>query len=191
MVCQYNLLVLTKLSYLKIFDFVLSLIYLLTSPRQETVGADKVFFRSFGRFTLVGNHTSPSIHKYLYQPITQDAREQMNRRNAQWLSSKAREMSNLDYLITEGSLVSPSHTTTSPWQKSKETLISMEHGTYIPVETSGPEKHPGSGEEEEDDEESMDWWTKYFASIDTMIEVRNSSSPSQFNLILSRYLETN
>ena len=88
------------------------------------------------------------------------------------LSSKAREMSNLDYLITESSLMSPSHTTSSTWHKSKETLISMEHGTYIPVEASGPEKHPASGEEEEDDEESNDWWTKYFASIDTMIEVR-------------------
>ena len=26
--------------------------------------------RHFGRFTLVGNHTSPSIHKYLYHPVT-------------------------------------------------------------------------------------------------------------------------
>ena len=26
-------------------------------------------------------------------------------------------------------------------------------------------------DEEEDDEESMDWWTKYHASLDTMIEV--------------------
>ena len=24
----------------------------------------------------------------------------------------------------------------------------------------------------DDDEESMDWWTKYFASVDNMIEVR-------------------
>ena len=24
----------------------------------------------------------------------------------------------------------------------------------------------------DDDEESMDWWTKYFASVDAMIEVR-------------------
>ena len=26
-------------------------------------------------------------------------------------------------------------------------------------------------EEVDDDEESMDWWTKYFASVDAMIEV--------------------
>ena len=136
------------------------------------IDVDNIIFRSFGRFTLVGNHTSPSIHKYLYQPVTQDTREQINRRNAQALASQAREMSNLDYLISEGSLMSPSTTTTSsPWHKSKETLISMEHGTYIPVETSVAEKHPAPGEEEEDDEESMDWWTKYHASLDTMIEV--------------------
>ena len=27
-----------------------------------------------------------------------------------------------------------------------------------------------------DDEESMDWWTKYFASVDAMIEVRKTTS---------------
>jgi len=34
---------------------------------------------------------------------------------------------------------------------------------------------PPLGEEvtgPDDDEESMDWWTKYFASVDNMIEVR-------------------
>ena len=46
-------------------------------------------------------------------------------------------------------------------------------GTYIAVDTV-PEKAPGT-DNEDDDEECMDWWTKYFASIDTMIEVINSS----------------
>ena len=30
---------------------------------------------------------------------------------------------------------------------------------------------PAVADDAEEDEESMDWWTKYFASIDTMIEV--------------------
>ena len=30
---------------------------------------------------------------------------------------------------------------------------------------------PSVTDDAEEDEESMDWWTKYFASIDTMIEV--------------------
>ena len=124
----------------------------------------KTLFRSFGRFTLVGNHTSPSIHKYLSQPVTQDIREERERRNAQALARQAQEMNHFDCLISEGG------SNTSQWHKSKETLISMEHGTYIPVETSVPDKPPPSADEE-DDEESMDWWTKYFASLDTMIEV--------------------
>ena len=132
-----------------------------------------VLSRSFGRFTLVGNHTSQSIHKYLYQPVTQDMREEINRRKAGELAMRAREMSTFDCLITDGAAHSP---TSSPWNKSKETLISMEHGTYIPMETSNPDKHATTGGDEEDDEESMDWWTKYFASLDTMIEVSESIS---------------
>ena len=112
----------------------------------------------------MGNHTSPSIHKYLYQPVTQDIREERERKNAQALARQAQEMNHFDCLISEGG------SNTSQWHKSKETLISMEHGTYIPVETSVPDKPPPSADEE-DDEESMDWWTKYFASLDTMIEV--------------------
>ena len=57
----------------------------------------------------------------------------------------------------------------APWTKSKETLISMEHGTYIAVE-SVPDKTP-TGDNDDDDEECMDWWTKYHASLDNMIEV--------------------
>ena len=43
---------------------------------------------------------------------------------------------------------------------------------------------PAATDDAEEDEESMDWWTKYFASIDTMIEVSSSirglSIPSAF-----------
>ena len=40
-------------------------------------------------------------------------------------------------------------------------------------ESSGKKSSPKHDvvEEAEDDEESMDWWTKYFASVDAMIEV--------------------
>ena len=42
-------------------------------------------------------------------------------------------------------------------------------------ETGSRKPNSHSGEEvtgPDDDEESMDWWTKYFASVDNMIEVR-------------------
>ena len=44
-------------------------------------------------------------------------------------------------------------------------------GTYIPADTSMVKGPAVPQDDEEDDEESMDWWTKYFASLDTMIEV--------------------
>ena len=45
-------------------------------------------------------------------------------------------------------------------------------GTYIPADATvvkGQVVPPD--DDDEDDEESMDWWTKYHASLDTMIEV--------------------
>ena len=94
--------------------------------------------RSFGRFTLVGTHTAPSIHKFLYQPGE------------------------------PGGRVRQLHT-------SKETLVSLELGTWVPGEQGVGQ---GAGHEEaEEDEESRDWWTKYHASLDTMIEVTTISSP--------------
>ena len=39
---------------------------------------------------------------------------------------------------------------------------------------------PAATDDAEEDEESMDWWTKYFASIDTMIEVSSSMRGWQF-----------
>ena len=91
---------------------------------------------------------------------------------AQQLTQES-HFSNLDYFITSETGSSPA---TSPWRKSKETLISMEHGTYIAVEPglAGPGEKVAGGDQEEEDEECMDWWTKYHASLDTMIEVRQS-----------------
>ena len=138
--------------------------------------------RSFGRFTLVGNHTSPSIHKYLYHPVTQEMREDMNRRRAQSLVRTQAHTApvdatynNFDFFISsETNGTSPA---SSPWHKSKETLISMDHGTYIAVDNL-PDKVPGNkDDDEEEDEDCMDWWTKYHASLDNMIEVGMQNIP--------------
>lgn len=51
-----------------------------------------------------------------------------------------------------------------------------------------PKKKPVQEQTEDldDDEESMDWWTKYFASVDAMIEVKegNVTWSSYANVIL-------
>ena len=44
---------------------------------------------------------------------------------------------------------------------------------------------PAVTDDAEEDEESMDWWTKYFASIDTMIEVSLMKENKAFSCLLS------
>jgi hypothetical protein len=72
-------------------------------------------------------------------------------------------------------------------RSSTEPSCSPFQGAYRPL---SPKKEGGAGEPgEEEDEESMDWWTKYFASIDTMIEVNNNLSgvnnDLEFSFVLS------
>ena len=55
-----------------------------------------------------------------------------------------------------------------------ENLASGKGGPPQIKESSGKKSSPKHDivEDADDDEESMDWWTKYFASVDAMIEVR-------------------
>ena len=54
-------------------------------------------------------------------------------------------------------------------------------GVYLPVSPKKGGEGASEGVGEEEDEESMDWWTKYFASIDTMIEVSTHSQTAKNN----------
>ena len=60
----------------------------------------------------------------------------------------------------------------------KEGLAGGKGSPLAIKESSGKKSSPKHDivEEVDDDEESMDWWTKYFASVDAMIEVYCSSS---------------
>ena len=57
-----------------------------------------------------------------------------------------------------------------------ENLASGKGGPPQIKESSGKKSSPKHDvvEDMDDDEESMDWWTKYFASVDAMIEVKFS-----------------
>ena len=57
----------------------------------------------------------------------------------------------------EGGKPGESHNITSPGPSKKTKETSANTANDEPLD---------------DDEEAMDWWTKYFASVDTMIEVR-------------------
>ncbi|XP_024408780.2 otoferlin isoform X4 [Desmodus rotundus] len=125
--------------------------------------------RAFGRYTLVGSHAVNSLRRFIYRP--------------------------------------PDHSSTN-WNTTGEVVVSMEpevpvkkletmvkldatSDAVIKVDVADEEKEKkkkkkkGSSEEPEEDEpdESMlDWWSKYFASIDTMKEQLRQQDTSGMDL---------
>lgn len=125
--------------------------------------------RSFGRYTLVGTHTINSIHKYIYAFQTAKEREAEERRKSalnrleledemDFGMGETRihietEKENCPLLFRDTPLLYGTNSSSKKCVK-----IDMKASKYVP-------------EEEQDDEESSkDWWTKYFASVDMIIE---------------------
>ena len=57
----------------------------------------------------------------------------------------------------------------------KETVISLDYGTYTPTspakkDVSLKDIKDANDDDDYDDEDAMDWWSKYFASVDLMIK---------------------
>uniref|UniRef100_A0A8C7F4K3 Otoferlin n=1 Tax=Oncorhynchus kisutch TaxID=8019 RepID=A0A8C7F4K3_ONCKI len=102
--------------------------------------------RAFGRYTLVGNHAVTTLRKFIY-----------------------RAADNLCPL-TEEIIVNYEP---EPTIKKMETMVKLDSD-----EKGGKKKKRKKGgdevEEEEFDESMLDWWSKYFASIETLMEVRPS-----------------
>lgn len=130
--------------------------------------------RSFGRYTLVGTHMINSIHKYMYNPLTKREREAEERRKFNQLNTN--EHSPL--LQQHSPILNPDSDNSK--EKSpllpKDFSISVTYGgtqqtNKTKTDTATSKKRKPSFDEEEDDEEgSKDWWTKYFASIERMID---------------------
>ncbi|XP_059174098.1 otoferlin-like isoform X2 [Physella acuta] len=128
--------------------------------------------RSFGRFTLVGTHVISNLHKFMYVPTTTHAKNTLQ---------KIFALKGLDEVkvIQSGSPVST---------KSEDVTINMDENLplitrdqYITINTGPSTKDEKTAEnkkkkakkktveEDEPDMEALDWWSKYFASVETMI----------------------
>lgn len=130
--------------------------------------------RSFGRYTLVGTHMINSIHKYMYKPLTRREREVEERRKFNQLNTNEHSplLQQHSPILNLDSELSKEKSPLLP----KDFSISVTYGgtqqiSKIKNDTAVPKKRKASFDEEEDDEEgSKDWWTKYFASIERMID---------------------
>ncbi|XP_062344346.1 otoferlin isoform X3 [Cinclus cinclus] len=115
--------------------------------------------RAFGRYTLVGSHTVSSLRKFIYRPPD---------KKAQHWNMAGEIVVNMEPEVPI---------------KKMETMVKLEANSdaVVKVDVTEEEKEKkkkkkkggGGGEEpdeEEPDESMLDWWSKYFASIETMKE---------------------
>ncbi|XP_076874077.1 otoferlin isoform X7 [Brachyhypopomus gauderio] len=114
--------------------------------------------RAFGRYTLVGSHAVTSLRKFIYIPP----------------DKKAKDWANAGDIVVN---VDPDTNV-----KKMETVVKLEATSDAVVkidvneddkdkERKKKKKKKGEDPEDEEPDESMlDWWSKYFVSIETMME---------------------
>ncbi|KAL7873041.1 hypothetical protein AOLI_G00121120 [Acnodon oligacanthus] len=115
--------------------------------------------RAFGRYTLVGSHAVTSLRKFIYRPADKTVNN--------W--------STMEEIVI--------HTEPEPAVKKMETVVKLDSASDAVVKVDMPDdEKDGKGkkkrkkggediEEEELDESMLDWWSKYFASIETLMEI--------------------
>uniref|UniRef100_A0A672USL7 Otoferlin n=1 Tax=Strigops habroptila TaxID=2489341 RepID=A0A672USL7_STRHB len=130
--------------------------------------------RAFGRYTLVGSHAVSSLRKFIYRPPDKKAQH--------WNMTVVRTMFAHRSRPTGEIVVNMEPEVPI---KKMETMVKLEANSdaVVKVDVSEEEKErkkkkkKGGGgggeevEEEEPDDSMLDWWSKYFASIETMKEV--------------------
>ncbi|XP_032526397.2 otoferlin-like [Danaus plexippus] len=130
--------------------------------------------RSFGRITLVGTHTINSIHKYIYTPMSKREREIEERKKS------IIELQNVDLrtnrIIQDDAYAVETERENCPLLVREGRSMTYGSGIKMPMRKKilprdVSKKRKGSNDSALDDDESnKDWWTKYFASVETMIE---------------------
>ncbi|XP_069584569.1 otoferlin isoform X13 [Ranitomeya imitator] len=109
--------------------------------------------RAFGRYTLVGSHAVSSLRKFIYRPP--------DKKSQQWMAT-GEIVINMEPEVPI---------------KKMETMVKLEANSdaVVKVDVNEEEKKKKKKkgeeiEEEEPDESMLDWWSKYFASIETLKE---------------------
>ncbi|CAL7945461.1 unnamed protein product [Xylocopa violacea] len=136
--------------------------------------------RSFGRYTLVGTHTINSIHKYMYCPQTKKAKDAEERKKNLY---QLQQYTGFDGSKTKYQHPSLPESLTDLESTAGDTIITLGLEQAWPTtkkdktEQNVRKKHSlvndgslGEIGTFEDEDGCQDWWTKYFASVEAMIE---------------------
>ncbi|XP_048951398.1 otoferlin isoform X4 [Canis lupus dingo] len=132
--------------------------------------------RAFGRYTLVGSHAVSALRRFIYRPPDRSA--------PNW-NTTVRLLRGGRVLCNGGPSSHPTGEVVVNMEpevpvKKLETMVKLDatSDAVIKVDVADEEKekkkkkkgNAEEPEEEEPDESMLDWWSKYFASIDTMKE---------------------
>lgn len=131
--------------------------------------------RSFGRITLVGTHTINSIHKYIYTPMSKKERDIEERKKS------LIQLQNVDLranVILQEDVFTIENERENIPLLTRDSRATVSYGSGIKqparkkvTKREGLKKRKGSADSVlDDDGRSKDWWTKYFASVESMIE---------------------
>ncbi|XP_010838992.1 PREDICTED: otoferlin [Bison bison bison] len=115
--------------------------------------------RAFGRYTLVGSHAVSSLRRFIYRPPDRSA--------PNWNTSGEVVVS------MEPEVPIKKLETMVKLDATSDAVIKVDVAEEEKERKKEKKKKKGSSdepEEEEPDESMLDWWSKYFASIDTMKE---------------------
>ncbi|XP_033032209.1 otoferlin isoform X3 [Trachypithecus francoisi] len=123
--------------------------------------------RAFGRYTLVGSHAVSSLRRFIYRPPDRSA--------PSW-NTTGEVVVNMEPEVPIKKLE-----TMVKLDATSEAVVKVD----VAEEEKEKKKKKGTAEEpeeEEPDESMLDWWSKYFASIDTMKEQLRQQEPSGIDL---------
>uniref|UniRef100_A0A7N6B6M3 C2 domain-containing protein n=1 Tax=Anabas testudineus TaxID=64144 RepID=A0A7N6B6M3_ANATE len=122
--------------------------------------------RAFGRFILVGSHAVTSLRRFIYSAPDKNSNN--------WASAGRGRIAVCVCVIT----------------KMPALFYQTEEESDKEKKKKKKKKKGGVEDEDETDERVLDWWSKYFASIETLKEVGSSLTSSFIIIIIIIYTHT-
>ncbi|KAL5015843.1 hypothetical protein ScPMuIL_005432 [Solemya velum] len=139
--------------------------------------------RNFGRYVLVGTHMINTLHKFMYKPTTKAAKSALQK----LFPGKDPDATKVVGTSPGGTMSNKSESVIISMDE-KYPLIKKEHTITIDMITTTKDKKTAENkrrkqsvvDEDELDLESMDWWSKYFASLETLIREHEKNKEEHF-----------
>uniref|UniRef100_A0A8D3B3F1 Otoferlin n=1 Tax=Scophthalmus maximus TaxID=52904 RepID=A0A8D3B3F1_SCOMX len=122
--------------------------------------------RAFGRYILVGSHAVTSLRRFIYSAPDKTSNN--------WATAG-------DLIVNMDS---------EPLVRKMDTVVKLDAESDKEKKKKKKKKKGGVEEEDETDESVLDWWSKYFASIETLKEVCLVPSNLTGSSSLVRYYQT-